>query len=202
MTTSVHAAQEKLTPSEIEEGRHYLEQAEENVFSAIQSLSEAQCKYRPAAGGWSIAENVEHIVIIQERVLGPIGEALAQSPETQSSHSEIIESIIKTKFADRSRKFKAPEFVQPTGQWTIPESLNRLSENTQRLKERLENARGLRLHRIPSPPLNAVTEGTYTLMDGYQWILTVAAHTERHTNQILEVKGEPNFPANGRPCAT
>jgi hypothetical protein len=33
-------------------------------------------------------------------------------------------------------------------------------------------------------------------MDGYQWVLATAAHTERHTKQILEVKSDPNFPAN------
>jgi hypothetical protein len=31
-------------------------------------------------------------------------------------------------------------------------------------------------------------------MDGYQWILAVAAHSARHTQQILEVKADPKFP--------
>jgi len=29
---------------------------------------------------------------------------------------------------------------------------------------------------------------------GYEWILFIAAHSERHTKQILEVKADPNFP--------
>ena len=33
-----------------------------------------------------------------------------------------------------------------------------------------------------------------SLMDGYQWILTAAAHVERHTKQMLEVRADPNFP--------
>jgi hypothetical protein len=33
-------------------------------------------------------------------------------------------------------------------------------------------------------------------LDGYEWILAAAAHSERHTKQILEVKADPNFPAN------
>jgi len=33
-------------------------------------------------------------------------------------------------------------------------------------------------------------------LDGYEWVLAVAAHTERHTKQILEVKADANFPAN------
>jgi len=31
-------------------------------------------------------------------------------------------------------------------------------------------------------------------MDAYQWILFIAAHSERHTKQLLEVKADPNFP--------
>jgi len=31
-------------------------------------------------------------------------------------------------------------------------------------------------------------------LDGYQWVLFLAAHGVRHTKQILEVKAEPCFP--------
>ena len=31
-------------------------------------------------------------------------------------------------------------------------------------------------------------------LDAYQWILLISAHTERHVNQILEVKASPGFP--------
>jgi hypothetical protein len=32
------------------------------------------------------------------------------------------------------------------------------------------------------------------LLDGYQWILLMAGHTERHVLQIEEVKRQPGFP--------
>ena len=31
-------------------------------------------------------------------------------------------------------------------------------------------------------------------LDGYEWVLFVAGHSERHTKQINEVKADPNFP--------
>ena len=31
-------------------------------------------------------------------------------------------------------------------------------------------------------------------LDPYQWLLFIAAHSERHTKQMLEVKADPNFP--------
>jgi hypothetical protein len=33
-------------------------------------------------------------------------------------------------------------------------------------------------------------------MDGYEFVLFIAAHSERHTKQILEVKADPNYPKN------
>ena len=31
-------------------------------------------------------------------------------------------------------------------------------------------------------------------LDGFEWVLFVAGHSERHTKQINEVKADPNFP--------
>ena len=33
-------------------------------------------------------------------------------------------------------------------------------------------------------------------MDAYEWLLFIAAHSERHTKQILEVEASPDFPEN------
>jgi hypothetical protein len=35
-----------------------------------------------------------------------------------------------------------------------------------------------------------------TKMDAYEFVLLIAAHSERHTKQILEVKADPNYPKN------
>jgi hypothetical protein len=50
----------------------------------------------------------------------------------------------------------------------------------------LQSTPDLRAHVVAHPALGP--------LDGYQWILTVAAHTERHTKQILEVKADTRFP--------
>ena len=58
----------------------------------------------------------------------------------------------------------------------------------------LQSTPDMRSHALESRPLRAVSDGQYTLMDGYQWVLAAAAHMERHTKQILEVKAELAFP--------
>jgi DinB superfamily len=192
MTTNITVIDQELTSSEIRNAREYLEQARDFAVAVTEGLSEAQWNYRPASGGWSIAGNLEHIAIIQEVVLGRMPQLLASSAAAAADF-QTVDAIVKDKFPDRGRKFPAPEFVHPTGRWKPSESLCRLCLNTQHLIEHLESTPGLRLHRLPSPPLKAITNGEYELMDGYQWILAAAAHTERHTKQILELKSSQAF---------
>jgi hypothetical protein len=54
-------------------------------------------------------------------------------------------------------------------------------------EEYLKNATGLRAHLGDSP---------MGKLDGYEFVLLIAAHSERHTKQMLEVKADPNFPKN------
>lgn len=184
-----------VTPAEIEDCRRRLEQSRDGVIAATARLSEVQWNYRPASGGWTVAGLVEHMVLIQEVVLGPIWQTLMESPASEEEDAETVDALAKTAIPDRSRKAQAPERVHPAGRWTPAESLARLSENTQRLIERLESTPDLRLHRSFSPPLNVVTDGRYSSMDGYQWLLAAAGHNVRHTAQIEEVKAEPGFPS-------
>jgi DinB superfamily len=182
-----------LTPLEIDETRGLLERARQNVFSAAGGLSEAQANYAPALGGWSIAGILEHIAIVDALILARLADASADG-EQEVIDAQTIDEIVKTQFPDRTRKFSAPEIVHPKGQWKAEESLERISGSTARLIERLKMGAALREQRLPAPPLKAITEGRYQVMDGYQWILAAATHTGRHVAQILEVKAESGFP--------
>ena len=77
------AVDQKLTSSELEQARLYLEQTRDYIAGATRGLSDAQWKFKPAPDRWSIAENVEHMVSVQELVLGPIREQLAAEPPWQ-----------------------------------------------------------------------------------------------------------------------
>ena len=49
----------------------------------------------------------------------------------------------------------------------------------------LKSTAGLRAHQADSP---------LGKLDGYEWVLLIAAHSDRHTKQMMEVKADPNFP--------
>lgn len=190
------AADPKIASPEFERARLYLEQTRNGVIGATKGLSPAQWKFKPAQDRWSIAEILEHIIVVQERVLGPVRDQLANAPPPPDGDTQHVDAIIMNQFPDRTVKGNAPEMVQPTGRWSPDEALQRLASNYARLMDVLETAPDLREHAIDAPPLRFITNGDYEKMDGYQWILAAAAHAERHTKQILEVKAGPEFPSN------
>jgi hypothetical protein len=96
------------------------------------------------------------------------------------------DKLVTTAIADRSHKVQAPEPLAPKSRWTPQESLDQFLKRRARTEEYLKTTAGLRDHVIDSPlgqPL-----------DGYEWLLYISAHSDRHTKQILEVKADPNFP--------
>lgn len=77
---AAYAAEPKVTTSDLDRARTYLQQTQDMVVGATKGLSSAQWNFKPAADRWSIAEIVEHIVLAQELVLGPVREELAKAP--------------------------------------------------------------------------------------------------------------------------
>ena len=61
------------------------------------------------------------------------------------------------KIPDRTIKAKAPDFLEPTGLWTLSTALDRLFRNYERLTEFVESTPGLREHVLEAPPLRVVT---------------------------------------------
>jgi hypothetical protein len=77
--------------------------------------------------------------------------------------------------------------LRPTNRFGRPaEAEQHFLESRATTEEYLKSAPDLRAHAIDSP--------MGMELDGYGWILLIAAHSERHTKQILEVKADPNFP--------
>lgn len=186
---------QRLSPQEVEQARAFLQQTKNAVIGATKGLSDAQWRFKPAPDRWSILENLDHIVIVQDRVLGPVMEELANAPAPPNGFdAQLVDAIVMHQIPTRLIKVNAPEFLHPADEIKPGELLDRLSRNYDRLNQYLETSMGLRRHAIDSPPIKAVSQGAFSLMDGYQWILAAAAHAERHAKQMLEVMAEPGYP--------
>jgi len=189
------SSEQDLTAAEVDQARRYLQQTHNAVVGATKGLSDAQWHYKPAPDRWSIAENLDHIVIVMERVLGPVFEQLRTAPPPPDGFDfQAIDAIVISQFSNRLSRFNAPEVVHPVDQIAPGELLERLAANYARLGACLESTPGLRQHAVEALPLKALSKGAHQFMDAYQWILAGAGHAERHAKQMLEVKAEPGFP--------
>jgi hypothetical protein len=181
-----------LQSTDVEQARRYFEKSHDRVIEVTSGLSDAQWQFKPALDRWSIAEILEHMTIIQERVLGRVQEQLAQAPPPSGqAEQRQVDAIIFEKIPERSMKANAPEPTRPTGRLAPDAALERFRANYQRLTNLVESSPDLRQHVLESAPLKFVTGGAFQMMDGYQWALTVAAHDLRHAGQMAEVKEHP-----------
>jgi hypothetical protein len=184
-TTSSTLSENSLTTEEIVTASRHLAVARGYLFESVSGLSAAQWNFRPDHDNWSIAEILEHLVLIEGRVHAIIGNMI-DCPEAEPGHKEKeVDDFIINEVPKRSIKVKASEPVCPADRWTGPEALESFiasrEETMQLLAAPLLRGR-VRPHPIFGP------------WDGYQWLLAVASHTMRHTGQICEVKAHPNFP--------
>jgi hypothetical protein len=168
----------------------YLESTKKGVMDATKGLSDAQWNFRAAPDRWSIAEVMEHLAAAEDMIRGMDQEQVMKSPAISPRDPEELKKIDATVLAqvpDRSHKIQAPDPLKPTNRFGSPaEAEKHFLESRVVTEEYLKTAPDLRAHVIDSP--------MGVKLDGYEWVLLIAAHSERHTKQMLEVKADPNFP--------
>jgi DinB family protein len=185
--SSVDSSQ-TLSPEQITEASRYLRGTRDALVDSVVGLSAQQWEFKPSVDCWSIAEIVEHVVLLERRVHA-IVESICNAPEPPPDwEAAKMDASVLREVPNRSKKFQAPSRVCPEQSWSRTEGLERFF-NSREQTIQLLGAPSLRGHVLPHPIMG--------LWDGYQWIVAAGAHSMRHTAQILEVKALPNFP---QPC--
>jgi hypothetical protein len=173
-----------LTTEEIVKASRHLSIARGYLLESVSGLSALQWNFKPDNETWSIADNVEHLVLIEGRVHAII-ENMINSPEAEPGHKQSeMDDFIINEVPKRSIKLKAPIPVCPANRWTGPEALESFIASREQTMQLLA-APLLRGRVMPNP--------FFDPWDGYQWLLAVASHNIRHTSQICEVKAHPDF---------
>jgi hypothetical protein len=190
VTGAAPASAQEVTPAERDRALQYLESTKKNVLQATNGLSQAQWNFKPAPDRWSVAQVMEHIAasedfirdnLLKEKVM------VAPAGEPGRDVKRIDEAVV-AKVPDRTHKAQAPEPLVPNNRFGSPDgSVKHFVESRATTEQFLKTTTGLRDH---------VMDGPVEKMDGYEFVLFIAAHCERHTKQINEVKGDPNFPKN------
>jgi hypothetical protein len=190
LCAAVPAFTQGLTKEERERAVNELVSTRKLFLDSVAGLSEAQWNFKPAPDVWSVAEVSEHIAVSEDTLLGLITERLMKSPAQPEKRAEVKgkDAIILEKIVDRSHKAQAPEMLRPTHRWATEQVLiDHFKESRDHTIDYMEHTDdALRDHFFEHPALG--------LMDGYQWVLLIAAHSHRHTLQIEEVRANVNFP--------
>ena len=187
MAAATVASAQEVTQAEKDRALQYLETTKKGVLEATKGLSEAQWNFKPAPDRWSVAQVTEHISAAEDflRTLAKEKVMLAPAGEAGRDVSKTDEAVMAM-VPDRSHKAQAPEPLVPTNRFGSPEgSMKHFVESRATTEDFLRNATGMRDHVLDSP---------MGKLDAYEFVLLVAAHSERHTKQINEVKADPNFP--------
>jgi hypothetical protein len=183
--TSVRA--QETTQADKDKALAYLETTKKGVADATKGLSEAQWNFKAAPDKWSVAQCTEHIAAAEDFIRGMIVEKVMKAPAAPDRDIAKLDAGIVAMIPDRSTKAQAPEPLIPTNRFGSPEgSLKHFVESRATTEDFLKKTPDLRAHAADSP--------LGSKLDAYEWVLFIAAHSERHTKQILEVKADPNFP--------
>jgi DinB superfamily len=184
---SFAARAQELTQAEKDKTLQYLESTKQDVLDATKGLSPAQWNFKPAPDRWSIAECMEHIAAAEDFIRDNIVNGVMKAPPAPGRDVAAIDAGILENVPARKTKVQAPEPIKPTNRFGSPEAaVKHFVESRATTEEFLKNTPGLRDHAADSP-----AGGKW---DAYEFILLIAAHSERHTNQIKEVKADPNYP--------
>jgi hypothetical protein len=188
--TAPQTSSTSLTAQEREFALQQFQTTGENFLKSIAGLSQKQWTFKPAPDRWSVAEVAEHITISESTIASLVHDRLMQSPAAPEKREQVKgkDQLIIEKVPDRSHKAQAPEILRPTGRWPTEAVLIKQfkasrAANMDYIRDTNDD---LRDHFFDHPAL-----GT---LDGYQWLLLISAHSARHTEQIEEVKADPNFP--------
>jgi hypothetical protein len=188
LVLSASAYCQTLTQAERDKGVQYLQQTRDGVIAATKGLSEAQLKFKAAPDRWSVAETLEHIALAEGFIFQNVTDKIMKAPAGAADRDVgKIDALIMAAVPDRSQKRQAPGPLVPTGRWTPAETLDHVLASRAKTIEFLQSTPDLRAHVSSENPFQQP-------LDAYDWLLFIAAHSERHTKQILEVKADPDFP--------
>src|SRR5260370_5578339 len=167
----------------------YLESTKKGVLDATNGLSDAQWNFKAAPDRWSVAEVMEHLAAAEDMLRGMTQEQVMKTPAVPLRGADEVKKTDEGELSmgpDRSHKAQAPEPLKPTNRFGSPAAAQKhFVESRATTEEYLKNTAGLRTHLGDSPMGN---------LDGYELLLLIAAYSELHTKQLLEVKADPNFP--------
>jgi hypothetical protein len=183
LMSAAAAAAVPLSPLERQHLVAHLEMTASWLADELESLTPAQANYRPQPEAWTIAENLEHLVVVAPIYWQDLQASLKQprgGRRTAMSDADVLWYGI-----DRTNRERAIPGERPGGQVRdLKAGLAAYRKHHDRLLQYIKTTEDeLREHIVERQTC-----------DAYQWSLLISTHEQRHILQIREIKADPGFP--------
>jgi len=166
-----------------------IDQITKKFVNSFAPLNGEQLNWKPGSGTWSIAQNIEHLIIVNESYY-PVIESIRHidyTPPFISKLNFIVslfgKIILKSVSPERHRKTKTFPIWEPAVSEISPDILKRFENHQEALKKIVTNSIDLISNGIIiSSPANKNV--VYKLETAFEIIVN---HEQRHYNQAKEV---------------
>jgi DinB superfamily len=172
-----------LTPVERQHLVAHLEMTAAWLADEVGNLTPAQATFRRERDAWTIAEVVEHLVVVAPIYWQDLQSALKQPAGDRTSLMK--DEDVLWYGIDRSHKEQAIPGERPAGRLhDLQAAMETYRKHHDRLLQYVKATDDdLRSHVVPRQRC-----------DAYQWALLISTHEQRHILQIREIKAHPRFP--------
>jgi uncharacterized damage-inducible protein DinB len=161
----------------------YLDDHRAELDRAIDSVPPDLRETRPAPDRWSVAEIVEHVAIVEERIrkllTGQVEAAKAAGPGAEHE-ARAVPTFDERRILDRSRKITAHESLLPRSGMSAAAARAKLAEQQEAMRDFVRSTDGLALEGV------IVQNPVLGPLNIHQWMMFVAGHEVRHAEQIRE----------------
>ncbi|MBH8603127.1 MULTISPECIES: DinB family protein [unclassified Thermoactinomyces] len=155
-----------------------LDEVRNELLNEIDLISDEDANRKPFEDGWSIAQVIEHIHLVERAIASQLKHGLFEESETPFP-TKPLDPLL-----DRTKKVKVfLSHLEPKEEFQTLDSLKKkLGKSREQLREAYEqlDPHALTHKAAVYPPLG--------LLPLSQWIEVAAAHEKRHIKQIREIK--------------
>ena len=178
----------------IDELVEHLHASRADLRAAVDSVPAGRRRERPGVDRWSVAEVLEHVGLVEQRVADALTARLADAKAgglaAETDTSSVLASFDVARILDRSRRFMTGEGSKPKAGLDVAAAWDALERSRDTLLQAATAGDGLALGELSSPH---PVLGQLTM---YEWLAFLGSHDARHAAQIREIGAQLNSPAN------
>lgn len=153
---------------------------------AVESVPRELRNVKPAPDGWSVAEILEHVGLVEGRLeklfASKVAEARAAGLGAEQASLPDLHPWDRSRVLDRSRAVTAGEAVRPTGKLDPDAAWLAVERAFEAFRETVRASDGVPLGRIVQP------HPVFGPMNLYGWAEFVGGHEARHAAQIIDLR--------------